>query len=387
MQLNYHLSPLEWILLAGLLLPAISLIVFYIRIYAKVNAWKPDPEPGPENGKKPVSVILSGKNQYEALKKNLTFWLEQKYPDFEVVVVHESTDEDVSSLLKEFARHYKNLTIVNANQSINFFGEQKFSLSIGAKSARNELIIMTHPKFRPASESCIDRIQAAFRENTEIVIGHAVFSEKENPACSFALFQMMEDTLQYTGFALRGKSFAGRQSLIAYRKSSFLEHQGYSDSYALDCEGFDSFRKRIPDPSAIRVQLAPGSEVKYTGTLSFKKMLEQKRQYRTALAASPRGIRNEITAYWIMDFLYRVFFFGSVFHFFARSLAGMPESFPLWAGLSALAIIGKYAVQAAIFQKAGKSTGYGTCWFALPLYDILSLSLHLALIPRRKRGR
>ena len=263
-------------------------------------------------------------------------------------------------------------------RSINVLLRKKYDLYANVRPAKSNPAIAT-----PFPDVDI----VTFRENTEIVIGHAVFSEKENPACSFALFQMMEDTLQYTGFALRGKAFAGRQSLIAYRKSSFLEHQGYSDSYALDCEGFDSFRKRIPDPSAIRVQLAPGSEVKYTGTLSFKKMLEQKRQYRTALAASPRGIRNEITAYWIMDFLYWVFFFGSVFHFFARSLAGMPESFPLWAGLSALAIIGKYAVQAAILQKAGKSTGYGTCWFALPLYDILSLSLHLALIPRRKRGR
>ena len=136
MELNYSLQPLEWALLACMAVTAFMLIRFYLMVYSKVYRYKP---PQPTQEKHPVSVVLSSKNEYEALKKNLLFWLEQKYPDFEVVVVYEETDEDVSQLLKEFERRYDKLVIINTNQSINFFDEQKFSLSIGTKSAHNGL--------------------------------------------------------------------------------------------------------------------------------------------------------------------------------------------------------------------------------------------------------
>ncbi len=112
MELNFSLQPLEWALLACMAVAVTVLIRFYITVYSKVYRYKP---PRPTQEKHPVSVVLSGKNEYEALKKNLLFWLEQKYADFEVVVVYEEIDEDVTQLLKAFGRCYDKLVIISTN--------------------------------------------------------------------------------------------------------------------------------------------------------------------------------------------------------------------------------------------------------------------------------
>ncbi|MDE7101318.1 MAG: hypothetical protein K2O37_00805, partial [Bacteroidales bacterium] len=70
MELNYSLQPLEWALLACMAVAAAMLIRFYLTVYSKVYRYK---SPRPMQEKHPVSVVLSSKNEYEALKKNLLF--------------------------------------------------------------------------------------------------------------------------------------------------------------------------------------------------------------------------------------------------------------------------------------------------------------------------
>lgn len=382
MGINYILQPVEWALLACLTVAAVVLIRFYILVYSKVYRYKP-PRPGQE--KHPVSVVLSGKNEYEALKKNLPFWLEQKYPDFEVVVVYEETDEDVSQLLKEFERRYDKLVSINTNQSINFFDEQKFSLSIGTKSAHNEYVIMTHPEFRPESEYCIDHIQAAFTPETRVVLGQAVFTERRKRFCSYTLFRMLEQSLQYLGFAIGGKAFTGRQCLLAYRKDFFLEHRGFSDSYALNCGGFDRFANRITQARMVSVQTSPESRVKYTRPLSLSEMLRQERYYRNTLAASHTTPRRESRAYRLFANLYILFLALGIVYFALRCLPVELETVPLWALAFVFVVLCKFVTQAVVMQKAAKSSGYGTLWFMLPLYTILSLFLQVALWGGKRR--
>lgn len=382
MELNYSLQPLEWALLACMAVTAAMLIRFYLMVYAKVYRYKP---PRPTQEKHPVSVVLSSKNEYEALKKNLLFWLEQKYPDFEVVVVYEESDEDVSQLLKEFERRYDKLVIINTNQSINFFDEQKFSLSIGTKSAHNGYVIMAHPEFRPDSEYCIDHIQAAFTPETCVVVGQAIFTERKKRFCSYSLFRMLEQSLQYLGFAIGGKAFTGRQCLLAYRKDFFLEHRGFSDSYALNCGGFDRFANRITSPRMVSVQTSPESRVKYTRTLTLREMLRQERWFRNTLAASNTTPRRETRAYRFFNNLYILFLVLGIVYFVMKCLPVQPEAVPLWALVFLFLGLCKFTVQAVVMQKAAKSSGYGTLWFMLPLYAILSLFLQVALWGRKRR--
>lgn len=384
MDFYYHLDIWEWILSAGLLITSILLIRFHIRTYAAIATFS---SPIPQNERKPVSVVLSGKNQYEMLKKNLTFWLEQKYPDFEVIVVYENADEDVAGLLREFARRYDRLKLINANQSINFFDEQKFSLSIGVKSALNEYVIISDPRFRPTGEHCIDYMQAAFSPGTNVVIGHPVHTEKKGGLCSFLNYRIAETAMQYIGFAIKGKPFAGHHALIAYRKDFFLEHQGYSGIYALNTGMFDRLHPHIGKGEEASVQLAPEAEVRYTGRFGLGAVMKFERQYLNTLYSESSSAKREIKAYRTLIPFFYLFLTGGTFCFCYRFLQGYYPQFPLWAIIFFGIVLIKFILQSIFMQRAAKVLHAGLLWICLPLYAILYLPLQFMLVFGKQRGK
>ncbi|MCM1042106.1 MAG: hypothetical protein NC396_06730 [Bacteroides sp.] len=384
MDFYYQLDIWEWVLAAGLFVSAVWLVCFYIRTYAGVAKFS---SPVPNDEKKPVSVVLSGKNQYEMLKKNLTFWLEQKYPDFEVIVVYENSDEDVAGLLREFARRYDKLKLINANQSINFFDEQKFSLSIGVKSALNEYVIVSDPRFRPTGEHCIDYMQAAFTPKTKVVIGHPVHTEKKGGLCSFLNYRIVETAMQYVGFAVKGKPFAGHRALIAYRKSFFLENQGYSDIYALNTGMFDRILPHIGKREEASVQLAPDAEVRYTGVFGLNSVLKHERQYLNTLYSEHSPAKGEIKAYRMLIPFFYLFMAAGAAYFCYRFLNGQYPQFPLWFVVFAGIVLIKFVLQSIFMQRAANVLRAGPLWLCLPLYAILYLPLQLVLAFGKQRGR
>ncbi len=384
MDFYYHLDVWEWLLSAGLLITVILFVRFYLRAYAAIATFS---SPVPQNEKKPVSVVLSGKNQYEMLKKNLTFWLEQQYPDFEVIVVYENSDEDVAGLLQEFARRYDKLKLINANQSINFFDEQKFSLSIGVKSALNEYVILSDPRFRPTGEHCIDYMQAAFGPKTQVVIGHPVHTEKKGGLCSFLNYRIVETAMQFIGFAIKGKPFIGHHALIAYRKDFFLEHQGYSDIYALNTGMFDRIGSHIGKGEEANVQLAPEAEVRYTGKFGLASVLRFERQYLNTLYSEPSIVKREIKIYRKIIPVFYLFLTGGTVYFCQRFLQGYYPEFPLWFVIFAGIVLIKFILQSIFMQRAANALRAGLLWLCLPLYAILYLPLQVALIFWRRRSR
>lgn len=384
MDFHYQLDVWEWLFSAGLLITAVVLIRFYIHAYNRIASCKPI-EAKPE--KKPVSVVLSGKNQYEMLKKNLTFWLEQKYPDFEVVVVYENSDEDVGALLREFARRYDKLKLINANQSINFFDEQKFSLSIGVKSALNEYVILTDPRFRPTGENCIDAMQAAFGSQAKVVIGKPVYTEKKGGLCSLLNYRIGETAMQYIGFALNGQAFAGHHALIAYRKDFFLEHQGYTDVYTLNTGMFDRLHPHISNGNEVSVQLDAQAEVRYTGKFGLASVMDFERKYLNTLYSLRSTTRNEIRIYRSFIPLFYLFLSAGIAYFAWRFANGAYPEFPLWFIAFSAVLLIKFVLQSVFMQRAANVLRLGLLWICLPLYAILYLPLQLVLAFGKKRGR
>ncbi|MCK4638851.1 MAG: glycosyltransferase, partial [Bacteroidales bacterium] len=118
----------------------IKQLLFYWGIFSRLAFFRKKKKSA---RKQPVSIVLSAKNEYYNLEKNLPLILEQDYFDFEVVVVNDSSNDESIDLLNDMSTKYQNLKIVDIKQNLNFFSGKKFPLSLGIKSAKNELILLT----------------------------------------------------------------------------------------------------------------------------------------------------------------------------------------------------------------------------------------------------
>ena len=87
-----------WVLLAALLVQ----LVYYRFIFSRLALYNASKRPV-SGQKPPVSVVICAKNEYHNLVRFLPLILEQEYPEYEVVVVNDASDDDTFYLLRELS--------------------------------------------------------------------------------------------------------------------------------------------------------------------------------------------------------------------------------------------------------------------------------------------
>lgn len=247
---------LYFILFSVYALAFIDQLIYYWLIFGRLAFYK-----SKKRNKKPlpVSVVICARNQDYNLKKYLPKILEQDYPDFEVVVVNDSSTDESLQILEDFGRKYPHLSIVNIEQNLNFFTGKKFPLALGIKSAKNELLLLTDPDCEPGSNNWIHQMASTFTNKTEIVLGYSPIKQAKGFLNTLMRFDNFQTGIRYLSFALAKKTYRGIGRNLAYRKSLFYKSGGFISDYKLQSGDDDLFINRVSTKKNTRVEIAADS--------------------------------------------------------------------------------------------------------------------------------
>jgi cellulose synthase/poly-beta-1,6-N-acetylglucosamine synthase-like glycosyltransferase len=228
--------------------------LFYWIIFWRLGRYK---QPGDTSGNKGVSVVICAHNEYHHLCETLPLILEQDYPDFEVVVVNHSSDDDTHYLLTSLEEKYPHLTTITIMEDLNFFSGKKFPLSIGIKSARHDLVLLTDADCKPASRDWINRMQSAFKPKTEVVLGYGPYTRSEGLLNKLIRFDTAHIAIQYLGYALAGIPYMGVGRNLSYMKQVFYKNQGFISHYRIRSGDDDLFINRVANRSNTSIMVHP----------------------------------------------------------------------------------------------------------------------------------
>ena len=204
----------------------IDQLLYFWLFYSKLGFSK---TPSCKRNTEAVSVVICAKNEYSNLKKNLPQILNQDYPDFEVILVNDASDDYTHELLEDFERKYEKLKVITIKENLNFFSGKKFALSIGIKSAKNDLLLLTDADCYPNSPNWIRHMADPFSDpETEIVLGYGPYEKKPGILNAIIRFDTLMVAVQYFSFALKQKAFMGVGRNLAYRKSLFYKNGGFN---------------------------------------------------------------------------------------------------------------------------------------------------------------
>ena len=96
----------QLIVLAIVGLALLIQLYYYLFVYLRPVFWK---QKSTKSEKEPISVIICARNEAENLKTFLPKVLEQNYPEFEVIVVNDCSEDDTETVLAELKLKYKQL--------------------------------------------------------------------------------------------------------------------------------------------------------------------------------------------------------------------------------------------------------------------------------------
>jgi cellulose synthase/poly-beta-1,6-N-acetylglucosamine synthase-like glycosyltransferase len=105
---------------------AIQLFYYYFY-YLVVYVYKPCDV---KTTKYPVSIIICARNESENLRNFLPAILEQDYPDYEVIVVNDCSEDNSYDILGKFLIQYPHLKVSSVNRDPKFTHNKKIYCSL-----------------------------------------------------------------------------------------------------------------------------------------------------------------------------------------------------------------------------------------------------------------
>ncbi len=237
----------------------------------------------------PVSVIICARDEAANLAKNLPGSLVQAYSTtHEVIVVNDNSFDDSKYLLEEFERDFKHLKVVELKQEAKMIPGKKFPLSIGIKTSKYEIVLLTDADCVPSSELWIEKIQESYDDSTEIVLGYGAYHKKKGLLNRLIRWETFHTALQYLSYALAGKPYMGVGRNLSYKKVIFFRHKGFSSFNHISSGDDDLFINIAATKNNTKINISPEAFTLSDSPSNWNQWIKQKRRhYSTAKYYKP----------------------------------------------------------------------------------------------------
>ena len=264
----------------------------------------------------PVSVIICARDEAENLVKNLPGALVQKYKTtHEVIVVNDNSLDESKYILEEFQRTFKQLNLIELKQEARFIPGKKFPLSIGIKTAKHEIVLLTDADCVPASEFWIEKMQESFSDGIEIVLGYGAMHKTKGMLNKLVRWETFHTALQYLSYAQSGIPYMGVGRNLSYRKSVFFRQKGFSAHNHVPGGDDDLFINKTATKKNTAIVIDKDAFTLSSAPRSWQQWINQKKRHYTTSKYYKSGHKFLLGLYAFSLFLFYPLFIVSLFVF------------------------------------------------------------------------
>ena len=370
MNIEFFYNRISFIILLIFGISLIIQLLYHWAVFSKVAFYKNKRRQKTNGEWEPVSIVLCARDAYEYLSELVPALLSQDYPDFELVIVNDCSDDETEDYLKDLERREPCIRPVQLKQHLNFFNGKKFPLSMGIKSAQNDLIVLTDCNCMPTNDQWLRSIVNCYGKNTEVVIGYSPFVHKKGLLNKLIRFDAVQNALLYLSAALKGHPYMGIGKNLSYRKELFYRNKGFISHYTTSVGDDDLFVSQVATKRNTEVLIDPENAILTTPTGNFRQWMRQKSaRYSTVRRYSARA-RMMLSLFYASQFL----LYGS---FIALIALCTKPAFAITGGslfyipILVFFFLLRFGSQLFIYHKASKRLGEKGLLPGLIAYDFL----------------
>lgn len=205
------------------------------------------------NFKEAVSIVICAKNEELNLRKCLPEILNQDYPNFEVLVVDDQSEDGTLAVLESFQKQFSHLKIIKNKNPESYIGK-KMALSLGIKNSSFDHLLLTDADCLPASKNWLSSMVSQFPEK-QIVLGIGATFKESSFINKVVRWETLQTAIEYNSFALAKMPYMGVGRNLAYEKSLFHNVGGFESHIGLPSGDDDLFVSESGEYSQVGLQL------------------------------------------------------------------------------------------------------------------------------------
>ena len=276
------LIPWEWIAFSTFSFITLIQLFYYLYFFRRLAFYTPEEKM--QSQEQPVSVVICARDEAPNLAVNLPGVLLQSYRStHEVILVNDNSQDETRYLLEGLHKQFRQLNVIELKQEAKLIPGKKFPLSVGLKTAKYEVVLLTDADCVPASEFWIQKMQEPFHNGVEIALGYSPYVKKKGFLNKIIRFDTFHSAMQYLTFAIAGIPYMGVGRNLAYKKELFYRHKGFSSHNHIPGGDDDLFVNKAANRHNTAVVLDQDAFTLSKPEISFAKWYRQKtRHYSTA---------------------------------------------------------------------------------------------------------
>ncbi|WP_242927624.1 glycosyltransferase [Pontibacter vulgaris] len=291
------------IILLALLGICVLVQLYYTLFYFLPLTKYQDPE---TDVKRPVSVIVAAHNELENLMQLLPALIDQEYPEFEVILVNDRSEDDTEFYTYELERQFPNFRVVTIKRTPEYLNPKKYALALGIRAAKYEHLLFTDADCMPCSNHWIDKMQSGYKNGTEVVLGYSPYAQIKGFLNDLIRFETLLTAIQYLSHANKGHAYMGVGRNLSYTKTCFFKNKGFASHIKTTGGDDDLFVRDAARNSKVSIVISKDSQTASIPKKTFREWVIQKRRHLSVGGQYKAADRRRIGAFVASNILFYI---------------------------------------------------------------------------------
>ncbi len=324
----------------------------------------------------PVSIVVCAHDEAENLKALIPELLDQDYPEFEVIIVNDRSNDSTFDYLLEETEKHPRLRMVNVKVTPERVNGKKYGITLGIKAASYEWILLTDADCRPRGKNWIRALSRHFDHDTKFVLGFSPYLRQPGFLNLFIRFETLLTAIQYFAFGWMKNPYMGVGRNLAYRRSLFLDQKGFNNFLHVTGGDDDLFVNIHARGKNTRLEIAPDSQVYSVPKTTWRSFYEQKVRHLSVgkrYRFFHRLLLGLFGFTWIMTWLV-----CSILLVWIIALRGVDEFRDVEIYLITVPFLLRWTLLILLFKKMLKKATIGFALWTLPILDFVYAIYYLS---------
>jgi cellulose synthase/poly-beta-1,6-N-acetylglucosamine synthase-like glycosyltransferase len=169
------------------------------------------------------------------LRQTLPELLTQEYPaDYEVIVVDMHSTDDTKDILEELEYTHPHLHHTHCPSTARDISLHRLALTLGIRAAAHEWVVLSEADCRPSGPQWLLHLMQPCTDDKDAVLGVMRYDDERGWAARRRQFFHLWQQMRWLPEAMHSAPYRADEACLCYRRSHFMEHQGFAASANLE---------------------------------------------------------------------------------------------------------------------------------------------------------